>query len=107
MCDVMQKMTGSANITFRGNQAPVIQAIQRGDSPIVAAIPTGGGKSMCFMLPAFAVGGLTALSVEPLCSNKVVIIKPTKACQIQASETGCLVCIAGGVPRCLAAICDY
>jgi superfamily II DNA or RNA helicase len=63
MCDMMQKMTGMQNITFRGNQAAVIQAIQRGASPIVATMPTGGGKSMCFMLPAFAAGGLTVVVV--------------------------------------------
>jgi hypothetical protein len=66
MCDMMQKMTGMENITFRGNQAAVIQAIQRGASPIVATMPTGGGKSMCFMLPAFATGGLTVVVVPLL-----------------------------------------
>jgi superfamily II DNA helicase RecQ len=63
MVDVMQKMTGEANIAFRGNQGPVIQAIQTGVSPIVATMPTGGGKSMFFMLPAFAAGGLTVVVV--------------------------------------------
>ena len=33
-------------------QEPVIQAIMRGESPIVSIIGTGAGKSLLFMLPA-------------------------------------------------------
>jgi hypothetical protein len=36
---LVQKMTGIDNITFRGNQAAVIQAIQRGASHIMATMP--------------------------------------------------------------------
>jgi superfamily II DNA helicase RecQ len=63
MVDVMQKMTGEDNIVFRGNQGPIMQAIQTGVSPIVATMPTGGGKSMFFMLPTFAAGRLTVVVV--------------------------------------------
>jgi superfamily II DNA helicase RecQ len=43
-------------------------AIQQGQSPVVAIMPTGGGKSMLFMLPAWAVPGGTTIVVVPLVS---------------------------------------
>jgi superfamily II DNA helicase RecQ len=39
-------------------------AIQQGRSPVVAIMPTGGGKSMLFMLPAWAVPGGTTIVVD-------------------------------------------
>ena len=39
--------------TFRRVQQPAIQAILAGESPVVAVMPTGGGKSLLFMLLAF------------------------------------------------------
>jgi superfamily II DNA helicase RecQ len=43
-------------------------AIQQGRSLVVAIMPTGGGKSMLFMLPAWAVPGGTTIVVVPLIS---------------------------------------
>lgn len=63
----MQRMMKSGPpAQFRGVQAPVMQAIQRGASPIVAVMPTGGGKSMLFMLPAWVPPGGTTVVVVPL-----------------------------------------
>jgi superfamily II DNA helicase RecQ len=45
-------MMGGTDISLRGNQAPVLQAIKHGESPIMAVMPTGGRKSILFMLPA-------------------------------------------------------
>jgi superfamily II DNA helicase RecQ len=57
-------MTGRAKIQFRGVQQPAIQAIQDGASPVVTIMPTSGGKSMLFMIPAFvAPGGCTIVVV--------------------------------------------
>jgi superfamily II DNA helicase RecQ len=39
---------------FRGVQREAINAITAGESPIVAVMPTSRGKSLLFMLPAFA-----------------------------------------------------
>jgi len=39
---------------FRGVRRPVIEAITAGESPVVAVLPTGGGKSLLFTLLAFA-----------------------------------------------------
>ena len=43
-----------------------MQAIQRGDSPIVAVMPTGAGKSVLFMLPAWVEPGGVSIVVVPL-----------------------------------------
>ena len=53
---------------FRGIQEPVLQAIMAGQSPILAVMGTGGGKSLLFMLPAmcsmaYAGNGLPGMTV--------------------------------------------
>jgi superfamily II DNA helicase RecQ len=59
-----QRMTGQPKMRFQGVQDPAIRAIQWGESPIVAVMPTGGGKSMLFMVPAFtAPSGTTVVVV--------------------------------------------
>jgi ATP-dependent DNA helicase RecQ len=49
---------------FRPAQLPVIQSILAGHD-VLAVLPTGGGKSVCFQVPAVALGGLTVV-VTPL-----------------------------------------
>jgi ATP-dependent DNA helicase RecQ len=49
---------------FRPAQLPVIQSILAGRD-VLAVLPTGGGKSVCFQVPAVALGGLTVV-VTPL-----------------------------------------
>lgn len=61
-----QRMTRQPTMRFRGFQDPAIRAIQRGESPVVAVMPTGGGKSMLFMVPAFTAPGGTTVVVVPL-----------------------------------------
>jgi superfamily II DNA helicase RecQ len=61
-----QRMTGQPKMRFQGVQDPAIWAIQRGESPIVTVMLTGGGKSMLFMVPAFAAPGGTTVVVVPL-----------------------------------------
>lgn len=59
-----QRMTGQPDMQFRGVQDPAMRAIQRGESPVVAVMPTSGGKSMLFIVPAFtAPGGTTIIMV--------------------------------------------
>lgn len=50
--------------SFRGGQEPVIRALLDGRSAL-AVFPTGGGKSLCYQLPALLLDGLT-LVVSPL-----------------------------------------
>ncbi|KKZ66219.1 hypothetical protein EMCG_08055 [[Emmonsia] crescens] len=62
----LQQMMGDKAVKFRGVQAAAIRAIQDGESPVVAIMPTGGGKSMMFMLPAWVGPGGTTVVVVPL-----------------------------------------
>lgn len=50
--------------TFRSNQLEVIQDVLSGND-VLAIMPTGGGKSLCFQLPALAIEG-TVIVISPL-----------------------------------------
>src|SRR5215210_5280355 len=49
---------------FRAGQQPVIETLLAGRAAL-AVFPTGGGKSLCYQLPALALKGVT-LVVSPL-----------------------------------------
>ncbi len=49
---------------FRAGQRPVIEGILAG-RPVVAVMPTGQGKSLCYQLPALMLDGVT-LVISPL-----------------------------------------
>ena len=49
---------------FRVGQAPIVDAILDGHD-VLAVMPTGGGKSLCYQLPALLRDGLTVV-VSPL-----------------------------------------
>src|SRR6185369_16842382 len=49
---------------FRPGQLPVIEALLEGKAAL-AVFPTGGGKSLCYQLPALAFDGVTMV-VSPL-----------------------------------------
>ncbi len=51
---------------FRPAQLPVVRAVLQGRDAL-AVLPTGGGKSVCFQVPAVVLGGLTIV-VSPLIS---------------------------------------
>ena len=51
---------------FRPAQEPVLRSVLRGRDTL-AVLPTGGGKSVCFQVPALVLGGLTIV-VSPLIS---------------------------------------
>ena len=50
--------------SFRDGQRPVIKAILS-NRPALAVFPTGGGKSLCYQLPALLLEGLTVV-ISPL-----------------------------------------
>ncbi|MGE5368341.1 MAG: DEAD/DEAH box helicase, partial [Chloroflexota bacterium] len=49
---------------FRAGQPEIIAAVLAG-GPVLAVMPTGSGKSMCYQLPAIIEGALTVV-VSPL-----------------------------------------
>ncbi|MCW9035609.1 MAG: DNA helicase RecQ [Rhodospirillales bacterium] len=49
---------------FRPGQEPIVDALLNGES-ILAVMPTGAGKSLCFQIPAMVMQGLTIV-VSPL-----------------------------------------
>jgi len=50
--------------SFKGNQEAIIKSVLEGDNTFVI-MPTGGGKSMCYQLPAIMSEG-TAIIISPL-----------------------------------------
>lgn len=68
---------------FRENQLDIIQDIISGKDTLVI-MPTGGGKSMCFQLPALALPG-TALVISPLIALMKDQVDALKANGIKAA----------------------
>jgi ATP-dependent DNA helicase RecQ len=62
-CNVLPNTFG--HVDFRGLQARVIGEILGGRSAL-AALPTGGRKSLCYQIPALVRSGL-GLVVSPPC----------------------------------------
>ncbi|CAG8059412.1 unnamed protein product, partial [Penicillium salamii] len=68
--DALQSFLGNPAVRFQGKQVEVLRAIQHGFSPIVAIMPTGGGKSLLFQLPAWISKGLTVVVVPLVALRK-------------------------------------
>ena len=67
----LHQLMGRQDIQFQGVQAPALHAIKKGESPVVVVMPTGGGKSLLFMLPTYISQGGTTIVVVPLISLRV------------------------------------
>lgn len=66
MTKALQSLFGDATVRFRGIQGRALRAIMAGESPVITVMPTGAGKSLLFMLPAWVAGGLTVVVVPLL-----------------------------------------
>ena len=62
--NTLKKIFGFEN--FKGNQEAIIRNLLAGNDTFVI-MPTGGGKSMCYQLPAMILPG-TAIVISPLIS---------------------------------------
>ena len=63
--DDMQQWLGKFNLSsFRKGQTDVISAVMGGQDTM-CIMPTGGGKSLCYQLPAIARDGITIV-ISPL-----------------------------------------
>ena len=60
--DLLQKYWG--HDAFRGSQLEVIETLLQGKD-VIGLMPTGGGKTLCYQIPALAMEGV-ALVVSPL-----------------------------------------
>jgi len=69
---------------FRPSQLPVIEAALAG-SDVLAVLPTGAGKSLCFQMPAVTLGGLT-LVISPLVALMHDQVAAARAHQIAAAS---------------------
>lgn len=69
---------------FRPGQAEIIAAVLEG-KPVLAVMPTGSGKSMCYQLPALVDGGLT-LVVSPLIALMRDQVQQLRALGVEAGS---------------------
>jgi superfamily II DNA helicase RecQ len=62
---LMRQLFGE-NMTFRSpEQAEALIAVVRKEGPIVVVLPTGGGKSLLFMLPSLLLLAHITIVVTP------------------------------------------
>ena len=76
--DIMFGMTLilGENPTYRSReQEKLLDAILSGESQVIGILPTGGGKSLAFMLPACHRGAFTTIVVLPLVALKQDIVR--------------------------------
>jgi superfamily II DNA helicase RecQ len=79
------KMLGEGS-QFRGIQRAAIEAVVRGDNPILTVMATGAGKSMVFLLPAWGAMGGTTVVLVPLIALRQDLRRRCQALGISCLE---------------------
>lgn len=67
---------------FRPGQAEIVQAVSKGQNTL-AIMPTGGGKSLCFQLPALCRDGVTVV-ISPLIALMRDQVRALRAAGVEA-----------------------
>ncbi|KAM0321501.1 hypothetical protein ACHAQA_010069 [Verticillium albo-atrum] len=71
---------------FRGVQRQAVEAVMANKSPLVVVMGTGGGKSLCFMLPAASCPGGITIVIVPLVSLQGDMVDRCRASDISCAE---------------------
>ena len=75
-----------ANALKKYLHSPAVQAILQGKSLVVVIMPTGGGKTVIFTLPAWIKQGGTTVVVIPLVALRADIQQRCKALGVPYAE---------------------
>ncbi|MDN6160180.1 MAG: DEAD/DEAH box helicase, partial [Staphylococcus equorum] len=83
---ILKELLVSRQATFRHCQESAIKSIMEANSTIQVVLPTGGGKSLCFMLPAFHVRAGVSVVIAPLISLRQDMQRRCQAAGIVCQE---------------------
>jgi ATP-dependent DNA helicase RecQ len=79
--ELLRRVFGYAQ--FRGHQQPIIDHVASGGDALVL-MPTGGGKSLCYQIPALLRDG-TAIVVSPLIALMQDQVEALRQCGVEAA----------------------
>jgi hypothetical protein len=84
MLDAFKRMMGP-DAEFRGVQFAILQALKQGHKNVLGIMPTGGGKSLTFMLPARCSRGGVTIVVVPLTALEGDMVRRCKESDIKCA----------------------
>ncbi|THW89295.1 hypothetical protein D6D17_08769 [Aureobasidium pullulans] len=84
MLDAFKRMMGP-DAEFRGVQFAILQALMQGHKNVLGIMPTGGGKSLTFMLPARCSPGGVTIVVIPLTALEGDMVRRCKESDIKCA----------------------